>query len=48
MSDNHDNIIQGPEWVKLAVGSVVGAAIAIPSIAMGYYFIYQLVTLLGN
>jgi ABC-type phosphate transport system permease subunit len=35
-------------YVKKVVGAIVGALVAIPSIAGGFYLTYQLVTALGN
>jgi hypothetical protein len=37
-----------PEYLKKAVGAIIGAIIAVPSIASGYYFIYLTVTAIGN
>jgi len=36
------------EYLKKVVGAILGAAIGIPSIAMGFYVTYQIVTALGN
>ena len=36
------------EYIKKAVGAVLAAVIAVPSIALGYYTLYQIVTLVGN
>lgn len=36
------------EYLKKFVGALVGAMIGIPSIAIGFYVTYQLVTSIGN
>lgn len=36
------------EYLKKLVGALIGAAVAVPSIATGFYMAYQLVTTLGN
>ena len=36
------------DYAKKVVGAVMGAAIGIPSIAIGFYLTYQIVTALGN
>ena len=35
-------------YFKKLIAAIMGAAIAIPSIAVGFYLTYQLVTFLGN
>jgi hypothetical protein len=36
------------EYMKHVIMAIVGALVAIPSIAGGFYFTYRLVTYLGN
>lgn len=36
------------EYLKKVIAAVMGALIGIPSIAMGFYVTYQVVTALGN
>ena len=36
------------DWIKKIVGAIIGAAVGIPSVAAGFYSIYEIVTLLGN
>lgn len=36
------------EYGKKVMATLVGAAVAIPSIAFGFYVTYQVVTALGN
>lgn len=36
------------EYLKKFIGAIVGALIGVPSIAMGFYVTYQVVTALGN
>jgi hypothetical protein len=36
------------DWTMKTVGSLVAAAVAVPTIAGGFYTLYQVVTLLGN
>lgn len=36
------------DYLKKVIGALIGAAVAIPSIAMGYYTLYQIVTAVGN
>ena len=38
----------GCDYMKYLFGAVMGAAIVIPSIAIGFYSIYQMVAWLGN
>jgi len=36
------------EYSKKVIGAILGALISIPSIAMGFYITYQVVTAIGN
>jgi hypothetical protein len=36
------------EYLKKVVGAVIGAAIGVPSIAIGFYVTYQVITAIGN
>lgn len=36
------------EYLKKVIGTLLGAAIGIPSIGIGFYLTYQIVTTLGN
>jgi ABC-type phosphate transport system permease subunit len=36
------------EYLKKFMGAIIGAMIGIPSIAIGFYVTYQVVTTLGN
>lgn len=36
------------DYMKRVVGTVFGAVVSIPGIALGFYVTYQVVTALGN
>jgi uncharacterized membrane protein len=36
------------DFSKKVIGAIIGALISIPSIAVGFYITYQVVTTLGN
>ena len=36
------------EYLKKVIGAVFGALIGIPSIAVGFYVTYQVITAIGN
>jgi hypothetical protein len=36
------------DYMKKLLGAIIGAAIGVPSIAIGFYVTYQLVTAIGN
>jgi ABC-type phosphate transport system permease subunit len=36
------------DYMKKVVGAIIGALIGIPSIGIGFYVTYQVVTALGN
>ncbi len=36
------------EYMKKVIGAIIGALIGVPSIAIGFYVTYQIVTTLGN
>lgn len=44
----HEHDHCGCEYTKHLVGTLMGAMIAIPGIAIGFYSVYWMVTWLGN
>ncbi len=40
--------MENVDYLKKVVGTLLGALIGVPSIAIGFYVTYQIVTALGN
>jgi hypothetical protein len=48
MSSPEKEKLMSPGYLKKLAAALMGAMIGIPSIAIGFYITYQIVTALGN